>query len=296
MAEKRDKRRSLDEAVAGIQSGMTIGIGGWGSRRKPMALVRALLRSDVKDLTVVGYLGPDLGLLISAGKVKRAYYGFVSLDSAPFYDPWFAQARVAGTIESREMDEGMVKAGLQAAAARLPFMPIRAGLGSDAQTVWGDELKTVASPYPDADGRTETLIAMPALKLDAALVHLDLADERGNAAYTGVDPYFDDLFCLAAEQRILSADKIVSTEELVKSVPNQALILNRSMVDTVTEAPNGAHFTFAGSYKRDEKFQRHYAESAKTPEAWQAFADTYLSGSEDDYQAAVRKFAEEQKS
>ncbi len=48
MAEKRDKRRSLDEAVAGIQSGMTIGIGGWGSRRKPMALVRALLRSDVR--------------------------------------------------------------------------------------------------------------------------------------------------------------------------------------------------------------------------------------------------------
>ncbi|MFD4293458.1 CoA transferase subunit A [Rhodococcus sp. NPDC058505] len=294
MAEKRDKRRSLDEAVAGIQSGMTIGIGGWGSRRKPMALVRALLRSDVTDLTVVGYLGPDLGLLISAGKVKRAYYGFVSLDSAPFYDPWFAKARVAGTVESREMDEGMVKAGLQAAAARLPFMPIRAGLGSDAQTVWGDELKTVASPYPDADGRIESLIAMPALNLDAALVHLDLADERGNAAYTGVDPYFDDLFCLAAEQRILSVDKIVSTEELVKSVPNQALILNRAMVDTVTEAPNGAHFTFAGGYKRDEKFQRHYAESAKTPEAWQAFADTYLSGSEDDYQAAVRKFAEEQ--
>ena len=159
MAEMRDKRRSLDEAVAGIESGMTIGIGGWGGRRKPLALVRALLRSDVTDLTVVGYLGADLGLLISAGKVKRAYYGFVSLDSAPFYDPWFAKARLAGTIESREMDEGMVKAGLQAAAARLPFMPIRAGLGSDAQTVWGDELKTVESPYPGADGRTEKLIA-----------------------------------------------------------------------------------------------------------------------------------------
>ncbi|MBK5289322.1 MAG: acyl CoA--acetate/3-ketoacid CoA transferase subunit alpha, partial [Acidimicrobiia bacterium] len=49
---------------------MTIGIGGWGSRRKPMSLVRALARSDVKDLTVVSYGGPDLGLLCATGKVR----------------------------------------------------------------------------------------------------------------------------------------------------------------------------------------------------------------------------------
>lgn len=295
MAQMRDKRRSLDEAVAGIESGMTIGLGGWGSRRKPMALVRALLRTDVTDLTVVGYLGPDLGLLISAGKVKRAYYGFVSLDSKPFYDPWFAKARTEGTIEAREMDEGMVKAGLQAAAARMPFQPIRAGLGSSVPEFWGDELKTVTSPYADAQGRHETLLAMPPLNLDAALVHMDLADEHGNAAYTGVDPYFDDLHLMSAQQRILSADTIVSTEELVASVPQQALLVNRMMVDSVTEAPSGAHFTFAGSYGRDEAFQRHYAESAKDPEAWRTFVETYLSGSEADYQAAVAQFAKDQK-
>ncbi|WP_168226628.1 CoA transferase subunit A [Tomitella fengzijianii] len=295
MAQMRDKRRSLDEAVAGIESGMTIGLGGWGSRRKPMALVRALLRTDVTDLTVVGFLGPDLGLLISAGKVKRAYYGFVSLDSKPFYDPWFAKARTEGTIEAREMDEGMVKAGLQAAAARLPFQPIRAGLGSSVPQFWGEELKTVDSPYPAADGRTETLLAMPALNLDAALVHLDIADEHGNAAYTGVDPYFDDLHLMSATQRILSVEKIVSTDELVKSVPQQSLLVNRMMVDTVSEARNGAHFTLADDYGRDEAFQRHYAESAKDPEAWQKFAATYLAGSEADYQAAVAQFAQDQK-
>ena len=295
MASKRDKRMSLDDAVGELRSGMTIGIGGWGSRRKPMALVRALLRSDVTDLTVVTYGGPDLGLLCSAGKVTKAYYGFVSLDSAPFYDPWFAKARTAGEIEVREMDEGMVKCGLEAAAARLPFLPIRAGLGSDVRGFWGDELRTVTSPYPDASGKPETLIAMPALNLDAALVHLNLGDKHGNAAYTGVDPYFDDLYCAAAEKRFVSVERVVETEELVKTVPLQNLILNRMMVDGVVEAPNGAHFTLAGdSYGRDEKFQRHYAESAKTPKAWQQFVDTYLSGSEDHYQAAVKKFAEEQ--
>ncbi|MBJ8345869.1 CoA transferase subunit A [Antrihabitans sp. YC2-6] len=289
----RDKRMTLDDVVAQLRSGMTIGIGGWGSRRKPMALIRAILRSDLTDLTVVTYGGPDLGLLCSAGKVKKVYYGFVSLDSAPFYDPWFAKARTTGAIESREMDEGMVKCGLEAAAARLPFLPIRAGLGSDVLNFWGDELKTVVSPYPDESGTPETLVAMPALKLDAALVHLNIGDKHGNAAYTGVDPYFDDLFCMAATQRFVSVERIVETDELVKAVPLQALLLNRMLVDGVVEAPGGAHFTLAGdSYGRDEKFQRHYAESAKDPESWQQFVDTYLSGSEEDYQAAVARFTE----
>lgn len=285
-----DKRTTLDEAVSSIESGMTIGIGGWGSRRKPMAFIRALLRTDVKDLTVVTYGGPDLGLLCSADKVKRVYYGFVSLDSPPFYDPWFAKARTTGAIEAREMDEGMLRCGLQAAAQRLPFLPIRAGLGSDVRTFWGDELKTVTSPYGD-----EELVAMPALNLDAAFVHLNLGDARGNAAYTGIDPYFDDLFLMSAQQRFLSVEKVVSTEELVSSVVPQQLLINRMMVDTVVEAPNGAHFTTnEPDYKRDEKFQRHYAEAAGSDETWAEFVKTYLSGSEADYQAAVRKFQEDQ--
>ncbi|MFQ6398865.1 CoA transferase subunit A [Nocardia sp. KC 131] len=290
----RDKRMSLDEVVGELRSGMTIGIGGWGSRRKPMAMVRAILRSDITDLTVVSYGGPDIGLLCSAGKVRKAYYGFVSLDSAPFYDPWFSKARTSGALVAREMDEGMLKSGLEAAAARLPFLPTRAGLGSDVINFWDGELRTVASPYADTDGKTETLIAMPALNLDAALVHLNIGDRHGNAGYTGVDPYFDDLYCLAAERRYVSVERVVDTEELVKAVPLQSLLLNRMMVDGVVEAPDGAHFTLAGdNYGRDEKFQRHYVESAKTPESWQQFVDKYLAVSEAEYQAAVREFAQE---
>ena len=289
-----DKTTTLEAAVAEIESGMTIGIGGWGSRRKPMAFIRALLRTDVTDLTVVAYGGPDLGLLCAAGKVKRVYYGFVSLDSPPFYDPWFARRRTEGAIEAREMDEGMLRCGLQAAAQRLPFLPIRAGLGSDVRAFWGDELKTVISPY-ETDGAHEELVAMPALNLDAAFVHMNLGDVKGNAAYTGIDPYFDDLFLMSAERRHLSVEKIVSTEELVKSVVPQQQIINRMMVDTVVEAPNGAHFTTnEPDYRRDEKFQRHYAEAAGSDETWAEFVKTYLSGTEADYQAAVRKFAEAQ--
>ncbi|MFV0496251.1 cholesterol ring-cleaving hydrolase subunit IpdA [Mycobacterium sp.] len=288
-----DKTTTLDDAVAQVRSGMTIGIAGWGSRRKPMAFVRALLRTDVTDLTVVTYGGPDLGLLCSAGKVKRVYYGFVSLDSPPFYDPWFARARTSGAIEAREMDEGMLRCGLQAAAQRLPFLPTRAGLGSSVPDFWDGELATVTSPYA-TDGGYETLIAMPALRLDVAFAHLNIGDVHGNAAYTGIDPYFDDLFLMAANKRFLSVERIASTDDLVESVPPQALLVNRMMVDGVVEAPNGAHFTTAApDYNRDEKFQQHYAKAAASEESWDQFRRTYLDGGEDDYQAAVRAFERE---
>ena len=263
----RDKTTSADEAVAAVESGMTIGIGGWGSRRKPMALVRALLRTPARELTVVSFGGPDVGLLCAAGKVREVVFGFVSLDSIA-YDPHFARARQAGAISVRELDEGMVVAGLRAAAQRLPFLPMRAGLGSDVLTCYPG-LQTIRSPY--ADGAE--LVAMPALNLDVALVHLNRADASGNAAYLGPDPYFDDLFCLAARHRIVSCERVVPTAELVDGVAPQALLLNRMMVDAVVETPNGAHFTSCvPDYGRDEAFQREYAAAAADEAAWPGFA------------------------
>ncbi|HBZ72176.1 MAG TPA: acyl CoA--acetate/3-ketoacid CoA transferase subunit alpha [Deltaproteobacteria bacterium] len=279
-----DKRTTAEEAVREIRDGMTVGIGGWGSRRKPMSLVRALLRSSVKDLTLVAYGGPDVGLLCAAGKVKKVIYGFVSLDSIPL-EPHFRKAREAGAIESVELDEGMLQWGLYAAALRLPFLPTRAGLGSDVMR-FNPELKTVRSPY--ADG-TE-LVAMPALALDVALVHMNRADAGGNAQYLGPDLYFDDLFCMAAKKRFVSCERIVETEALLKAGSFHTLRLNRTMVDGVIEAPNGAHFTECPpDYGRDESFQRDYAAAAKSSEAWGAFRERYLEVSEADYQRRVRE-------
>src|SRR5215469_9103587 len=157
----------IDDVLAAVQPGMTIGIGGWGSRRKPMAFVRALARKGLTDLTVVSFGGPDVGLLIAAGAVRRVVTGFVSLDSIPL-EPHFRRARQEGTIELTELDEGMMHWGLLAATQRLPLVATRAGLGSDVLRV-NPGLRTVRSPYEDA----EELIAMPALRLDVALIHLN---------------------------------------------------------------------------------------------------------------------------
>jgi glutaconate CoA-transferase subunit A len=281
-----DKRMSADEVVAELRSGMTIGIGGWGSRRKPMALVRALLRSDLTDLTIVSYGGPDVGLLCAAGKVKRVVYGFVSLDSIPL-EPHFQQARQNGTIEVTEYDEGMFQLALYAAAQRLPFLPSRAGLGSDVVT-FNPQLRTVDSPYDDG----ETLLAVPAQYLDAAFVHLNRADQQGNATFLGPDLYFDDLFCQAATRAYLSCEEVVPTEQLMAGGLG-SMRIHRWMVSGVVEAPNGAHFTScAPDYERDEAFQREYATAAKDPEQWAAFVERYLSGDEAAYQAAVAARAE----
>lgn len=285
-----DKRMTEEEVVGELRSGMTIGIGGWGSRRKPMSLVRAILRSDLTDLTIVSYGGPDVGLLCSAGKVRRLVYGFVSLDSIPL-EPHFQAARQSGTVEATEYDEGMLQAGLYAAAQRLPFLPVRAGLGSDVMRV-NPHLRTVASPYEDG----EELVAVPALRLDAALVHLNRADASGNAQFLGPDPYFDDLYCAAAERAYVSCERVVDTTELAAASDITRMRIHRWMVSGVVEAPNGAHFTSCvPDYGRDERFQREYARAAKDPAAWEAFHRTYLSGTEQDYQKAVAAAADDER-
>jgi len=285
MSQTRSKVITEEQAIATIESGMTIGIGGWGSRRKPMSLVRALLRSNVDDLTVVSYGGPDVGLLCAAGKVRRLVYGFVSLDSIAL-EPHFRAARQAGTIaEPVEYDEGMLQWGLYAGSLRLPFLPTRAGLGSGVMDV-NPSLKTVTSPY--ADG--EELLAVPAIRLDAAFVHMNRADERGNAQYLGPDLYFDDLFLGACEpgRRFVSAEKIIATEDLLSEGTFHTLRINRAMVDGVIHAPNGAHFTTCEpDYGRDEAFQKAYVDAARDADSWKAFSDRFLSGDENTYQTAV---------
>ena len=274
-----------DEVVGELRDGMTIGIGGWGSRRKPMALVRAILRSPLRDLTVVSYAGPDVGLLIASGQASRIVTGFASLDSIAL-EPHFRNGRQRGTVELTELDEGMLHWGLLAAAHRLPYLPIRAGLGSDVMRV-NPDLRTVRSPYADADHPDgEELVAMPALRLDAALVHLNRADAAGNGQYLGPDPYFDDLFCLAAERAYVSCERIVPA----LTGPPQSLLLNRAMVHGVTETPNGAHFTSCvPDYGRDEEFQRRYAKAAADPDEWRQFRAECLDGDEAAYQKAVRR-------
>jgi len=191
-----------------------------------------------------------------------------------------------------EIDEGMFFLGLQAASWRVPYLPTRAGLGSDVLAI-NPDLRTVRSPYQDgpfadpADAGAD-LVAMPALPLDAAFVHANRADTAGNAQFLGPDPFFDELFLGAATRRFVTAEQVVPEGHLSAEGPLAAVGVHRLMTDAVALTPHGAHFTACPpDYGRDEAFQKEYAASAKDPDAWAGFRARYLDVTEDDYQKAV---------
>lgn len=280
----RQKLLGEEEVVAQLTDGMTIGVGGWGSRRKPMSIIRAIARSDLRDLTIVSFAGPDLGLLCAAGKVARALYPFASLDSIAL-EPHFRAARQSGSLEDVPWDEGMFLLGLQAAAWRVPFLPTRVGLGSDL-LVHNKMLETVTSPFEDG----MELVAVPALRLDAALCHLNLSDARGNAAFLGPDLYFDDLFLRAASQRrFISVERVVATEDLATEAGTELRMrVARMMVDGVVHRPGAALFTSCvPEYERDEGLQKEYAAAARSADAWEVFRKDWVDITEEEFQAKV---------
>jgi glutaconate CoA-transferase subunit A len=277
LAPMLDKTMTLAQIAGRLRSGMTVGIGGWGARRKPMALVREILRSSLEDLTVVSYGGPDVGLLCAAGKVRKLVFGFVSLDVIPL-EPHFRRAREQGALDVWELDEGLLQLGLRAAAARLPFLPTRVGLGTDLLK-HAPHLRTVQSPYGG-----ETLLAMPALELDAALLHVNAADRMGNTRIDGPDPFFDAWFARAAKQCI------VSSETLVDSLASDDLDLarrntfERSLVSGVVHAPCGAHPTScAPAYGWDLPHLETYCASAEDPQQTAAYLSDVVGADEPGY-------------
>ncbi len=272
---------SAKAIVESLSDGMTIGIGGWGPRRKPMALVREILRSDLKDLTIVAYGGADVGMLCAAGKVKKLIFAFVSLDAIPL-EPWFRKARESGTLEVLELDEGMFQWGLKAAAFGLPFLPTRVGLGTDLAELGG--LKTVQSPY--ADG--ETLIAMPALKLDVALIHANRSDWRGNVQLLGADSYYDEWFAKAADKCYVSCEELVDRMEDHYAEDVHHNVFERCFVTGVVHIPCGAHpSSMPPSYGWDMKAFKAYADAARDPGDWSAVADRFVGASEEAYLESI---------
>lgn len=277
-----DKRTDLSGAIASLEDGMTIGIGGWGPRRKPMALIREIIRSDLKDLHIVCYGGPEVGMLCAAGKVAKVTYGFVSLDRIPL-EPWFRKTREAGSVEIAELDEGLFLLGLRAAAENVPFAPTRVGLGT-AVPQMNPEFRTVVSPYDAGD----VLLAMPAIPLDVALLHVSRADPLGNTQTDGPDPYFDDLFARAAKRSIVTAEAVVDRLDRTHSDTANRSLFHRGLVKSVVHAPLGAHPTTShDSYGWDLDHLRTYGETAGDPEAWAAYVARYIAGGEAAYQSEI---------
>ena len=276
-----NKELSAAQAIAQLRDGMTLGIGGWGPRRKPMALVREILRSPLKDLTLVSYGGPDVGMLCAAGKVKKLVFPFVTLDAIPL-EPYYRKARESGQIEVMELDEGMFEWGLRAAAMRMSFLPTRVGLASDVLGK-NPQIKTVTSPYDDG----EVYVAMPALKLDAALLHVNEADRLGNTLMRGADTFFDHLYARAAARCFVSAEVLHERLQLDPATARQNAF-ERYLVSGVVLAAGGAHPTYFGpDYGWDMDHFKRYAGSATEEHGWDGYVKEFVQEGEVAYQARI---------
>lgn len=272
-----DKRMSVTDIVGKLEDGMTIGIGGWGARQKPMAIIREIVKSDLKDLTIVSYGGCDVGMLASAKKIKKLVFSFVSLDVLPL-EAHFRRARSAGEFDVMEIDEGMFQLGLKAAAQRLDFLPCIAGLGTDVMS-HNPNIKTIESPYSDTH-----YVAVPAIKLDVALCHVSEADQRGNSYIGGPDMFFDEWFCRAADTAYLTCERIVETADFNDDHKILRMPIERNLVSGVAEAKFGAHPTSSGpDYGWDAAHLKAYSATAK--EGWDVYVSDFIGA--DDYIAKI---------
>lgn len=272
-----NKLTGAGDAIAQLRDGMTIGIGGWGPRRKPMALVRELLRSSLRDLTIVAYGGADVGMLCAAGKVRKLIFAFVSLDFIPL-EPYFRSARQSGKLEVMEIDEGLLLLGLKAAAMRIPFIPTRVGLGTDVLK-HNPGIRLIDSPYDERQW-----LAMPALPLDAALLHVDRADVRGVCQVKGPDLYMDDVFARAAARTYVSCDELVEPAFFESGEEARYVPWERSETGAVVHLPCGAHpSSCAPLYGFDVQHFKEYAASAKEADGWARYYERYIACGEEQY-------------
>ena len=250
MSSPERTQRILDEheAAGWIESGMTIGLG----EPAPMGMVRHMIRRGVRDLTVVGS-GLALDLLIAAGCVRRTMAYYVGGGFGGAVAPSFRRAAERGEIEVWESEEGILTSGLRAAAQGLPFLPWRGGVGTSLPEV-NPDLKVIEDPI-----RGETLLAVPAIEPDVAILHAATSDPYGNVQHVGGPGWIDLFMQRAADRTIVQVEKVISNEE-VRANPWATTIAD---ADAIIRMPYGAHPFFSrGFYVQDKAFVRTYVDAA----------------------------------
>jgi glutaconate CoA-transferase, subunit A len=227
------KQISLDEAARVVRDDDSIGMGGMTLYRKPMAFTRALARRGVKRLTLIGFTSAFEAEILAAtgvlGTIRTCYFGLEFLGLAPR----LRRAIETGAIRVVEETEYSIAIGLQAALMAVPYLPSRdAGVGTDYFKVRPD-LKRAACPVTG-----EMLTWFPALAPRVAVIHVPMADANGNA-WLGGGHCIDAQLAMAAETTIVTAERIVATEEVRNAQGGAGL--TSFMVDAVVEVPGGAH-------------------------------------------------------
>jgi glutaconate CoA-transferase, subunit A len=262
MPERKSKVVELADAIAHVEDGMTVAIGGFINSSHPMIVVRELIRRKRKDLTIVGAAssGLEVDLLIAAGVAKKVVAPYVGAEGLAAIGPAFRAAAERGQIDVFELDEAMFYAALRAAAQRVPFNPWRSGVGTSFPEI-NPAIKVFKDPC-----NGETLLAIPALNIDVAFLHAAVSDIYGNVQYVG-HAYGDRAIYAASDLTFVQVEQIVSNEE-IKRDPLKTAVPG---ADGIIRARFGSHpYASPGHYTEDRDHIKEYVRAAT---AWAKDAD-----------------------
>jgi len=264
------KLQSLGKAVSKyIQDGSVIYAAGF-THLIPFAAGHEIIRQKKKDLTLARAT-PDLiyDQMVAAGCAKKVIFSYMG-------NPGVGSLRIVraaierGELEWEEYSHFGMITRLQAGASGLPFLPMNQTGAIDLEKA-NPLIKRVTDPYSGKE-----VIVVPALNPDVAIVHVQRADENGNAHLWGIVGEQKEV-AFAAKRVILTAEEIVN-EDVIRSDPNRTLIPG-FIVSAVCHVPHAAHPSYAqGYYDRDNEFYLNWDKISESPEAVKQYLDEWVFG------------------
>ena len=264
---------SLSEAISKyVHDGDTLYAAGF-THLIPFAAGHEIIRQCKCDL-VLARATPDLiyDQIVAAGCARKVIFSYMG-------NPGVGSLRIvraeieAGRLEWEEYSHFGMISRLQAGAAGLPFMPMNQTGAADLERA-NPLIRRVTDPYSGKE-----VIVVPALKPDAAIIHVQRADRDGNAHLWGIIGEQKEA-AFAAERVILTAEEIVD-ESIIRSDPNRTLIPS-FIVDAVCHVPYCAHPSYTqGYYDRDNEFYLKWDKTSETMEAVRSYLDEWVYGVKD---------------
>ncbi|MGD8398970.1 MAG: CoA-transferase [Anaerolineae bacterium] len=263
-----DKLMTEEEAVRRfVYDGCYIGTELYGTVRCPMTLVREVLRQGVVDLRVAGQGVTELDLWLAAGVVKTLDITYIGLEVYGISKALRREVESGRVEKVVEWSNGGITWRFKATAMGVPFLPVRAMLGTD--TLRYSSAKVVECPFTG-----QKLALLPALILDVGLIHVHRADRYGNAQIEGISGFAHEM-ARASKRLIISAEEIVPTDE-IRKYPDRTAI-PYYLVDAVVHAPFGSHpGEMPYLYCRDEPEIKAWVDAADTEEGARAYLQEWV--------------------
>jgi glutaconate CoA-transferase subunit A len=229
---KQSKLTSLSELVEQIPDGSSIGLGGSFLHRGPFAFCRELIRQKKRNLEIIkASPGYDIDILCRAGVVGLVRAGIVAMEGNFGLAPYYRKAIQEGKVKLEEHACMTLTAGLRAAVAGVPFMPVGGVHGSDLAELNG--WQKIADPY----GSDQETYLIPAIQPDFAVIHAHEIDSQGNARVYG-SPHWDRVMTRAAKTIFVTAEKQVETQTL--QLRPELTLVPGFLVKGACVVPNGA--------------------------------------------------------